>query len=88
MRRLLKFEADWCGPCQQVKPAVNDVVAERENLELQSIDIDAEENLDLVRAYGVRAVPTFVLTSDDKVIAMTSGAMSRSQLAAFVDQAA
>ena len=75
MKTLLKFEADWCGPCQQVKPIVEDVLAERDNVTLEVINIDDEANLPFVHAHGVRAVPTFVLKDGDKVVDVTTGAM-------------
>lgn len=84
MRTLMKFEADWCGPCQQVKPIVDQVMGDHTDLALEVVDIDQDANLPLVQQYGVRAVPTFVLRDGDQVLATATGAMTRSQLEEFV----
>ena len=84
MKTLLKFEADWCGPCQQVKSVVAEVLKGREDIALQVVDIDDEANLALVREHAIRSVPTFVLKSGNEVVATTTGAMSQSQLEAFL----
>jgi thioredoxin-like negative regulator of GroEL len=85
MRTLLKFEADWCGPCQQIKPIVNDVLADREGeLELRTIDVDNPRNVSLVQQFGVRAIPTLVLMEGETVVNIHRGALGRSELEHFV----
>ncbi|NIQ96689.1 MAG: thioredoxin family protein, partial [Desulfuromonadales bacterium] len=66
---MLKFEADWCGPCKQVKPVIAEVIEEYEgDIELQTIDVERPENRALVDEYGIRAVPTFVLKHGNEVL--------------------
>ena len=85
MKTLLKFEADWCGPCQQIKPLVSDVLSTHSDVELKTINVDEQQNKQLVAMHGVRAIPTLVLLDDgSKIIATHRGSLNRQQLEAFV----
>ena len=62
---LLDFYADWCGPCKRIAPQVHELVERyatgpNRRLVLCSINVDTEQNEDVVGAYGVQAMPTFV----------------------------
>ncbi|XOV88054.1 MAG: thioredoxin family protein [Pseudomonadota bacterium] len=85
MKTLLKFEADWCGPCQQIKPIVRDVVEmHKDNVNLQTIDVDDPANMALVQAHGVRAIPTLVLIDGETVVNTHSGTLGRAELEQFL----
>jgi thioredoxin 1 len=85
MKTLLKFEADWCGPCQQIKPLVTDVLAKSADIRLQTVDVDDQTNQALVKQHGIRAIPTLVLLDESNDILRTHrGALNRQQLEAFV----
>ena len=85
MKTLLKFEADWCGPCQQIKPLVNDVLASHEEIHLETINVDEKENEQLVMRHGVRAIPTLVLIDDtNNILATHRGSLNRQQLESFI----
>tara|TARA_R110002110_G_scaffold191920_2_gene400000 strand:- start:2085 stop:2348 length:264 start_codon:yes stop_codon:yes gene_type:complete len=85
MKTLLKFEADWCGPCQQIKPLVDEVLSGDSNIQLRTINVDDRNNLALMQRHGVRAIPTLVLLDEDEAIVGTHrGALNRQQLKAFV----
>lgn len=60
--KLLKFYADWCGPCKMMKPMV-EKIANEHDLELVEVNIDNEH--DLVHQYGVQGVPTLVLLDEN-----------------------
>ena len=79
MKRLLKFEADWCGPCHAVAPNVKKV-AEEAGLELEIVDID--DNPGLAESYGVQAVPTILLVEDAVELARHTGAAPKSAIQA------
>lgn len=80
-KTLLKFEADWCGPCQAVKPAVEILKDEAGvNLSVIPVDVDDPANSALVHKHSVRSIPTFVLISGEKVLEKRSGAASLTQL--------
>tara|TARA_R110002073_G_scaffold5313_4_gene32918 strand:- start:512 stop:775 length:264 start_codon:yes stop_codon:yes gene_type:complete len=85
MKTLLKFEADWCGPCQQIKPMVNAVLSNAKDVQLQTVNVDDAENRALVQKHGVRAIPTLVLLDDKNAIINTHrGALNRQEFEAFV----
>jgi len=59
MTKLLKFEADWCGPCQQQAKLLEDF----DTVPVESIDVD--ENADEANNYSVRSIPTLILLDED-----------------------
>ncbi len=79
MKRILKFEADWCGPCHAVAPMVKKV-AEETGLELETVDIDL--NPDLAESYGVQAVPTILLVEGGAELARHVGSAPASAIKA------
>lgn len=60
--KVLKFEATWCAPCKSLTKLLESFDTE---MYIQKVDID--ENVDLVRDYGIRSVPTLVMLDDDGV---------------------
>ncbi len=85
MKTLLKSEADWCGPCQQINPIVNDVLAANTDVTLKTINVDQKDNAPLVLKHGIRAIATLVLPDDhDAIVATHRGALNRHQLEQFI----
>lgn len=85
MKTLLKFEADWCGPCQQIKPLVSDVLADHNEVNLKTVNVDDKANETLVMKHGVRAIPTLVLLDDtENILATHRGSLNRQQLESFI----
>ena len=77
---MLDFHADWCGPCRQMRPAV-ERLAEK-GYPIKSIDVDRSP--DLVEKYGIGPIPTFIVVdTDGREIDRVSGAQPASQLAQF-----
>ncbi len=84
MKTLLKFEADWCAPCQQIKPIVADAL-QSTDIELKTINIDEKEHQALVQKHGVRAIPTLVLLDEQNAVLSTHrGSLNRRELDAFL----
>ena len=82
---LLNFHAEWCGPCQKVRPAVEQLI--RDGYPIKRIDIDEEP--DLQRRYRVEGVPCFVVVDrDGRELGRLSGARSATELARFYKTAA
>ncbi len=77
---LLDFHAEWCGPCRQVRPAVEQLI--RKGYPVKSIDIDKDARV--ATRYGVDRVPTFVvIDADGRELDRSSGPQSASALAKF-----
>lgn len=66
MMEILDFYADWCGPCQMMKPVVAEFEKAHPDIRIQSINIDEEE--ELVEKYGVSSIPCLVFMKDEKEI--------------------
>jgi thioredoxin 1 len=81
MKHVLYFTADWCNPCKKVKPIVEEINRETNN-KFQLIDVDSE--MELVKRFEIRSVPTFILLEDGKEIQRITGAQTRKQLEDFI----
>lgn len=83
---LVDFAATWCGPCKALAPVLEAFAAERAgSINVIKVDVDAFQSL--AREVGIRSVPTLMVVKDGKVLAATSGSMSRPALESFVDKA-
>ena len=83
MRHVFYFTADWCGPCKRVRPIVEELNRDGD-IKFQLIDADV--NLDLVKKYEIKSVPTFILLEDNVEIDRIMGAQTREQLETFINQ--
>lgn len=76
------FTADWCGPCKKVRPVVEQINQDS-TIKFQLVDVDSE--LELVRAFEIKSVPTFILIKDGEVVNRTTGAKTKQELLEFLD---
>jgi thioredoxin 1 len=81
---LVDYSAEWCGPCKMMAPALEEFAVQyADRLDVAKVDVD--ENAGLAARYHVRGIPTLMLFKGGEVVASKVGAMSKSQLAAFID---
>ena len=81
---LVDYWAEWCGPCKMIAPILDEIASEYgDRVKVCKLDIDA--NQDTPPRYGVRGIPTLMLFKNGQVEATKVGALSKSQLAAFLD---
>ena len=81
---LLDFWAEWCGPCKMIAPILDELSgAYADRVRIAKLNID--ENPQTPPKYGIRGIPTLILFKNGTVEAQKVGAVSRSQLAAFLD---
>jgi thioredoxin 1 len=81
---LVDFWAEWCGPCKMFAPVLDDVAKTYgDRLRVAKLDIDA--NPQTPGKYGIRGIPTVILYKGGQVHAQKVGALSKSQLTAFLD---
>jgi thioredoxin 1 len=82
---LLKFEADWCGPCQAMKPAIAELASEYgDKLTIATIDID--QNTQTPSRFGVRGIPTVMLFKQGTVVGQKVGLARKLELNALIDR--
>jgi len=81
---LLDFWAEWCGPCKMIAPLLNEAATEYAD-KLAVIKLNVDENPQTAQKFGVRSIPTLMLFKDGAVQAQKMGAMSKSQLAEFLN---
>ncbi|MCK0511058.1 thioredoxin TrxA [Aromatoleum buckelii] len=81
---LVDYWAEWCGPCKMIAPILDDVAKEYAGkLKIAKLNID--ENQETPAKFGVRGIPTLMLFKGGNVEATKVGALSKSQLTAFID---
>ena len=81
---LVDFWAEWCGPCKMFAPVLDDVAKSYEDrLTVAKLDIDA--NPATPGKYGIRGIPTVILYKGGQVHAQKVGALTKSQLTAFLE---
>ena len=82
---LVDFFAEWCGPCKMIAPILDEVATAYDG-KLQIAKMNVDENRDIPAKFGIRGIPTLMLFKDGQLAATKVGAMSKSQLTAFIDQ--
>lgn len=82
---LVDFWAEWCGPCKMIAPILEEVAKEKKG-KLVVAKINIDENPETPVKYGVLGIPTLVLFKNGKVAATKVGALTKSQLIAFLDE--
>ncbi|MCG6968104.1 MAG: thioredoxin TrxA [Chromatiaceae bacterium] len=81
---LVDYWAEWCGPCKMIAPVLDEIAAEYEGrVKIAKLNID--DNPNTPPRYGIRGIPTLMLFKDGEVEATKVGAVSKSQLTAFID---
>jgi thioredoxin 1 len=81
---LVDYWAEWCGPCRMIAPILDEVSTEyHERIKVAKLDVD--DNNATSMKYGIRGVPTLMLFKDGDVVATHVGALTKSQLTAFID---
>jgi len=81
---LVDYWAEWCGPCKMITPILEEIAEEyADKLKIAKLNID--ENPGTPPKYGIRGIPTLILFVNGNVEATKVGALSKSQLTAFLD---
>ena len=81
---LVDYWAEWCGPCKMIAPILDDLVSEYDGkLKIAKLNID--ENPETPTKFGIRGIPTLMIFKDGNPEATKVGALSKSQLTAFID---
>ena len=81
---LVDFWAEWCGPCKMIAPLLDEAASEYAD-KLSVVKLNVDESPNTAQKFGIRSIPTLMLFKDGAVQAQKLGAMSKSQLAEFLD---
>jgi len=82
---VVDFWAEWCGPCKQIAPALEEISSEMgDKVTIAKINID--ENPETPSTYGVRGIPTLMLFKNGEVADTKVGALPKSQLMQWIEQ--
>ena len=82
---IVDFWAEWCGPCKQIGPSLEEISDERSDVIIAKINID--ENPDAPTRYGVRGIPTMMMFKDGELYATKVGALPKSKINEWIDSA-
>ena len=82
---VVDFWAEWCGPCKQVAPVLDELAGEYDN-RVRIGKVNIEEDQELAAEYGVRAIPTFLLFKGGEVAGQIVGMVSKRDLKAQFDK--
>jgi len=81
---LVDYWAEWCGPCKMIAPILTEIATEYHG-KVKVAKLNIDENPQTPPKYGIRGIPTLMLFKDGNVEATKVGALSKSQLTAFID---
>ncbi len=81
---LVDYWAEWCGPCKMIAPVL-DAIAEEYAGKLTVVKLNIDDNPQTPQHYGVRGIPTLMLFKEGEVEATKVGALSKAELAKFID---
>jgi len=80
---VVDFNADWCGPCQMLKPTLDQLADELDGVKIVSVNIDRED--DLAYNYNVSSIPCLVLFKDGSEVKRSVGLKPKSELLKFIN---
>ena len=80
---LVDFWAEWCGPCKQISPILEEIANEKDNLNILKLNID--ENPVTPQKYNVRGIPTLMLFKEGKLIDTKIGSLPKSSLVDWIN---
>ena len=81
---LVDYWAEWCGPCKMIAPILEEIASEY-NGKVKIAKLNIDDNPQTPPKYGIRGIPTLMLFKNGEVEATKVGALSKSQLTAFLD---
>ena len=82
---LVDFWAEWCGPCKQIGPALEEIAAEMGD-RVQVVKLNIDDNPMTPGRYGVRGIPTLMVFKDGKVASTKVGAMPKSKIVEWLNE--
>ena len=84
---LLDFYADWCGPCQVIKPIIDELANDFKDKAIVG-KVDVDESAELANKFGVRSIPTLLLIKNGEVVERKVGVVPKAELADLLNRLA
>ena len=81
---LVDFWAEWCGPCKQIGPILEEIAEEKKD-RLKVVKLNIDENQQTPQKYGVRGIPTLMLFQDGRLVDSKVGSMPKSSLNEWIE---
>lgn len=82
---LVDFWAEWCGPCKQIAPALEEI-AEQMKGQVTIAKVDVDSNPEAAMKYNIRAIPTLLLFKDGEVVSTQQGGATKGRLEAWIKE--
>ena len=82
---LVDFWAEWCGPCRQIAPAVDEIAAEYEGRAIVG-KVNIDQHPSIASEYGIRSIPNLLVFSDGKVQQQIVGAVGKGELSDAINK--
>ena len=80
---LVDFWAEWCGPCKQLSPTVEEIAVENQD-KLKVCKMDVDSNREIAAKYGIRSIPSLIIFKNGEPAGVEIGALSKQQLEDFI----
>lgn len=81
---LVDFWAEWCGPCRQISPVLDEIAKEREG-KITVAKVNIDKNPGTPQKYGVRGIPTLILFKGGKAVSTKVGSLPKSKIVEWID---
>ena len=83
---LIRFTAEWCGPCKALAPIVEEISNEMSDVEFGVLDIDSQPNSPIRPEFSVRGIPTMLLFKGGELKATKVGATTKSNIVSWIKE--
>jgi len=82
---LIDFWAEWCGPCKEISPILEEIASEMES-KIKIVKINIDENPNIPNQYGIQSIPTLIIFKKGKPVATKVGGGIKSELLDWIEQ--